>query len=243
LAGRPRGADAGREYGGERQGDADATMDPVRARTNQANVLRDLGPYDEAIAEYRDFLALYEATGVPPTFGASIMLGLADTQRARGSLDEAIATLEAALALNASGEDREFQRARIELALARALWSRKAERPRARKLAMASAEALRAAGPDAATVLKTVEAWRADPRAAAMTGIRRERDAQMPNVHCRPAPKVQLPKSSQLSWAQSRSSCITWSCSSAIQSPSCALQSATHCSTVLLSSQVFDLLQ
>jgi ATP/maltotriose-dependent transcriptional regulator MalT len=75
------------------------------------------------------------------------LLALAKAQHGRGALDQALATLEAALALNASGEAREFQRARIELALASALWSRKAERPRARKLALATAEALRAAGP------------------------------------------------------------------------------------------------
>ncbi len=137
----------------------------LSVRGNQANVLRDLGRHDEALAEYRELLALQEAHA--PTRVPHTLLNLATTHLARGAPADAIPVLERALTLGAGGQDQEYERAQLELALARALWNSRSDRPRARKLAQATAATLRAAGSDAAEVLADVEKWLADPDAPA----------------------------------------------------------------------------
>jgi len=138
----------------------------VRAvRGNRASVLRDLGRHAEAIAELRELLALEEAAAAKPGELAHTLLNLGLAQLGSGAASEAVASLERGLTLAASGEDREFLRAQLELALARALWARREDRARARELAEISAASLRLAGADAAGHLREVEAWLAKPGA------------------------------------------------------------------------------
>ena len=134
----------------------------LSVRGNTANVLRELGRHDQAIAEYRQLLALQESGGLAPANLVGTLLGLGLTHLVRGAPTEAVGPLERALKLSAAGEDP-FLRAQVELALARALWASKQDRPRARKLAEATAAGLRAAGTDGAELLREVEAWLADP--------------------------------------------------------------------------------
>ena len=131
----------------------------LAVRGNQANVLRELGRHGEAIAELREVLALEEAAQAPPGELARTLLNLGIAQLAGGAAAEAVVTAERGLSLAARAEDHEFTREKLELALAQALWARGADRPRARKLAEASAAALRRAGPDAESQLREVEAW------------------------------------------------------------------------------------
>ncbi len=134
-------------------------------RGNQANVLRDLHRHDEAIAELEQLLALQEASGAGPASLAHTLLNLGTTHVARGAPADAIPVLERGLTVSASGPDQEFQHAKLELELARALWNSRTDRPRARRLAQVTATTLRAAGPDAAEVLADVDKWLADPDA------------------------------------------------------------------------------
>jgi tetratricopeptide (TPR) repeat protein len=133
-------------------------------RGNQALVLSDLKRYDEAIAELKELFALHEAAGHPASDLADMLLSLGNTHIARGAPADAIPVLERALTLIA-GLDKGFERAEIELPLAQALWASRIDRPRARRLAQATAATLRAAGPDAASLLADVERWLADPDA------------------------------------------------------------------------------
>ena len=135
----------------------------LAVRGNQASVLRDLGRHAEAIAELRELLALQEAAAATPGELAHTLLNLGLAQLASGAADEAATSLERGLTLAASGEDREFARAQLELALARALWTRRGDRSRAREIAEVSAARLRLAGADAAEHLREVEAWLAKP--------------------------------------------------------------------------------
>ena len=134
-------------------------------RGNQASALRDLERYDEAIAELNELLALQEAASAGPAGLAHTLLNLGTTHLAHGATTDAIPVLERALTVSAGAPDQEFQRAEIELALARALWNGRTDRPRARRLAEVTATTLRAAGPDAAEVLADVDKWLADPDA------------------------------------------------------------------------------
>ncbi len=134
-------------------------------RSNQANVLGDLERHDEAVAELKELLALQEAAGTGPGSVAHTLLNLGTAHIARGAPADAVPVLERALTLNASGPDHEYMRAKLELALARALWNSRTDRPRARRLMQVTAATLRAAGPDAASVLADVEKWIADPDA------------------------------------------------------------------------------
>ena len=136
----------------------------LAVRGNQANVLRDLERHDEALAEYRELLALQEAAGVGPQNLAHTLLNLGTTHVDRGAPADAIPVLERALTLSASGPDQEFTRAKLELTLARALWDSRTDRPRARRLAQVTATTLRAAGPDAAEVLADVREVARRPR-------------------------------------------------------------------------------
>jgi len=135
----------------------------LAVRGNQASVLRDLGRHAEAIAELRELLALQEAAGRPPGELAHTLLNLGNAQVIGGQAAEAVTPLERGLTLAAVGEDREFVRAQLTLALARALWASRKDRARARRLAEESAAALRLAGADAAQQLREVEAWLAKP--------------------------------------------------------------------------------
>lgn len=150
----------------------------LMVRGNLALNLRRAQRYDEAISEYNGMLASLESPGVSQSWLLDTLMQLADTYTERGAPAEAVAPLERALVLAteesldverrdanralvraATGEDPGSRRARIELALAEALWTSGADRPRARQLAESGAAALRGAGPDAAEQLRTVEAW------------------------------------------------------------------------------------
>jgi len=135
----------------------------LAVRGNQANVLRDLERHDEALAELHQLLATQEAAGAGPANLAHTLLNLGTVHIARGAPADAIPVLERGLTVSASGPDQEFQHAKLELGLARALWNSRTDRPRARRLAQTTAATLRAAGPDAADVLADVEKWLADP--------------------------------------------------------------------------------
>ncbi len=81
-----------------------------------------------------------------------------------GARDEAVAALERAVALYQRGEGDPRASAGARFALARVLWDRAAERPRALELASAARAELDGLGDAAAAERKPIEAWLAARR-------------------------------------------------------------------------------
>ncbi|MCA9661236.1 MAG: tetratricopeptide repeat protein, partial [Myxococcales bacterium] len=107
----------------------------ARSLSRIANIQRQRGALEEALALDREALAIYENR--PDPFRIVVLLGLGETASKLGRDEEAIARFEEALALAKTNENP-LREASAAFALAQALWKRPAARARALALAEAA---------------------------------------------------------------------------------------------------------
>ena len=130
------------------------------ARNNLAGLLETRGKYEEAEAEYRRALALYEKAFDPdhPDI-AMTRTGLALVLLKRGHADQGRLLAEQAWSRRQREDIATEEQAETAFVLARALWPRWEQRPRAWALAQRARDAYAKAGEPHRDALVEVEAW------------------------------------------------------------------------------------
>jgi eukaryotic-like serine/threonine-protein kinase len=127
---------------------------------NLCEALNRLGRYDEARAACGRALAVWKEVGAAPVVRAYGLTGLGTALVGEGRAVEAIAPLEEAVAARAASTVGPTFLGESRFALARALWSRPATRPRA----LALARQARADDAGDAKAVAAIDAWLAKPR-------------------------------------------------------------------------------
>jgi tetratricopeptide (TPR) repeat protein/predicted Ser/Thr protein kinase len=127
--------------------------------SNECEALNRLGRHAEALTACQHALAIWRAAGSDATIQSYGLTGLGLALLGEGRAAEAVAPLEQALPAREAGHLAPALQGEARFALARALWTRAAERPRALALA-------RQARTDCASDKKTlaeIDAWLAKP--------------------------------------------------------------------------------
>jgi tetratricopeptide (TPR) repeat protein/predicted Ser/Thr protein kinase len=127
--------------------------------SNECEALNRLGRYGEALVACQHALAIWRATGTDAAIQSYGLTGVGLALLGEGRAAEAVAPLQEAVTARESGHIAPALVGESRFALARALWSRPAERPRALALAR---QARSAAGIDAKAIA-AIDAWLAKP--------------------------------------------------------------------------------
>jgi tetratricopeptide (TPR) repeat protein len=128
------------------------------ASNNEGEALNSLHRYPEAEAAYARALGIWRQSGSDPFLVAYALTGLGIAYIGEGRSEEAIALLEEALRTRAEKDRDPEHLGETRFALARALWSRPAERQRARDLArQARADYTQVMG--TTTAVSAIDAW------------------------------------------------------------------------------------
>jgi tetratricopeptide (TPR) repeat protein len=131
---------------------------------NKGEVLNLLGRHEEAEEAFERSLGIFRRAGTDPEIAAHPLTGLGTAELGRGRPEAAVAPLEEALKIRVERKVGHERLGETRFALARALWSRPAERPRALDLARA-ARADYAQVKTGAKALAAVDAWMKAPSA------------------------------------------------------------------------------
>jgi tetratricopeptide (TPR) repeat protein len=127
------------------------------ASNNLAEVLNLLGRHAEAASVYRRAVAIFRKSGTDGSIMAWALTGLGRALVEEEQPAAALPPLEEALTIREQKQVPASQLGETRFTLARALWSRPAERPRARELAMAARADLRGE----TKALAELDAWQA----------------------------------------------------------------------------------
>jgi tetratricopeptide (TPR) repeat protein len=131
--------------------------------SNLGEALNGLGRYAEARARFQAALETFRRAGADPTFVTYPQTGMGLAYLGEGHAADAVAPLEAALAVRLEKHLAPAVIGETRFALARALWPRASDRPRALALAKAAREDYR--GDDAARGKRDeIDAWLAAVR-------------------------------------------------------------------------------
>src|SRR5262249_54054705 len=103
--------------------------------SNECEALNHLGKFSEALEACRRALAIWRGTGSDAAIRSYGLTGLGLALLGEGRAAEAVAPLEEAVAAREGGHLAPALQSESRFALARALWTRPAERPRALSLA------------------------------------------------------------------------------------------------------------
>jgi tRNA A-37 threonylcarbamoyl transferase component Bud32/tetratricopeptide (TPR) repeat protein len=131
--------------------------------SNLGEALNGLGRYAEARARFETAIDVFRRAGSDASFASYPQTGLGRALLAEGRAADAVAPLEAALAVRLEKHLAPGLVGETRFALARALWARPAERPRALELAKAAREDYRGD----AEVRGQIDAWLAAPASPA----------------------------------------------------------------------------
>jgi tetratricopeptide (TPR) repeat protein len=131
--------------------------------SNLGEALNGLGRHSEARARFEEAIDVFRRAGSDASFASYPQTGLGRALLAEGRAADAVAPLEAALAVRLEKHLAPALVGETRFALARALWARPAERPRALALARSARDDYRG---DADT-RGQIDAWLASPSAAA----------------------------------------------------------------------------
>lgn len=121
------------------------------------------GHPERALQRFEAVLEIRKRRGTDPQDQGVASMRIAEALAELGRRDEAIEHLEVALAAFEQGESGHSRAAQAEHMLAMLLWSRPADRARARVLARRARERLEALGPAAADELAELDGWLAAP--------------------------------------------------------------------------------
>jgi tetratricopeptide (TPR) repeat protein len=145
---------------------------PIRSVVlgNEGEVLNGLHRYDEALAPLEQAMAIWRQAGSSPFYSAWVLTSLGESLLGLGRPAEAELRLEEALRLSQGLEAPYLPLTRF--VLARALWSKPRERPRALELARAAKAEYQRAAANAPRV-EEIDAWLRDPAVAAYASARR----------------------------------------------------------------------
>jgi tetratricopeptide (TPR) repeat protein len=131
---------------------------------NAGEVLNLLGRYAEARAAFERSIAILQRKDIDPEIVAYPLTGLGLAELGEGQPEKAIAPLEQALKTRTSLAVAREQQGEVRFALARALWSRQADRARATGLAKAARDDYAQGGTNAKLV-EAIGAWLKAPTA------------------------------------------------------------------------------
>jgi len=142
-----------------------ASVEMAGTWTDLGDVQLQRRAYAAAAASYRRSLAAYEdLLGKTDARLGAPLVGLGESELAAGRVAPAIAALERAAAIYDAAQVPAIVAADVRFPLARALWSRPAERARAVELARAARDAWRPAGPSQQARRADADAWLRDHR-------------------------------------------------------------------------------
>jgi tetratricopeptide (TPR) repeat protein len=127
---------------------------------NEGDALNSLHRYAEARADYSTALEIWLRAGADPFFRSFGLTGLGQAYLGEGRPADAVAPLQEALRIRLAREVDSEHLGEVRFALARALWSRPAERKNARALAQqARADYVQAGAAAPKAALAQIDAW------------------------------------------------------------------------------------